>query len=95
MEPETPQETFKSLLGRPAERDPPNLRLEDSVAEIQTRDVLTITFPKPMDHALAQRVIQSSAIQANGCRGKSRWKTKSVVGLSPHTQPWRRGPYES
>jgi hypothetical protein len=54
------KETFQKVFKvGPADRDPPNpARWKIQSPKSETRDALTITFPEPMDHALAQRVIQ-------------------------------------
>lgn len=89
------KETFQKVFKvGPADRDPPNpagwkIRSPKS----QTRDVLTMTFPEPMDHALAQRVIQVVNDSGERVPGKIALEDEERRWMFAPTQPWRSGPY--
>jgi hypothetical protein len=76
----------------PPDRDPPDpARWKVQPPAAGTREPLTITFPEPMDHALAQRVIRPVLGSDAPLDGETaldhheqRWSFK------PH-QPWPRG----
>jgi len=89
------QETFqKAFKVGPPDRDPPDpTRWQIRPPKADTRDSLSIVFPKPMDHAIAQRVIRVTADSGELVNGTTmlddherRWN------FSP-AGPWRRGAY--
>jgi len=78
-----------------ADRDPPNPALwKIQPPKAETRDALTITFPEPMDHALAQRVIQVTSDSGERLPGKIALEDQERRWIFAPTQPWHRGQYE-
>lgn len=79
----------------PADRNPP----EPAQWNIQppksgTRDPLSIRFPKPMDHALAQRVIRVLDQEGKPVEGKVALENYECRWTFAPTRNWRRGPYK-
>lgn len=89
------KETFQKVFKvGPADRDPPNpARWKIQPPKSETRDALTITFSKPMDHALAQRVIQVINDSGERMAGKIALEDQERRWIFAPIQPWRRGPY--
>ncbi|MEO8429733.1 MAG: Ig-like domain-containing protein, partial [Verrucomicrobiota bacterium] len=89
------KETFqKHFKVGPADRDPPNpARWKIQPPKSETREALTITFPEPMDHALAQRVIQVISDSGEQVQGKAALENDERRWIFAPTQPWRRGAY--
>jgi hypothetical protein len=89
------KETFQKVFKvGPPDRDPPNpARWKIQPPRSETRDALTITFSKPMDHALAQRVIQVTSDSGERMPGKIALEDQERRWIFAPTQPWRRGPY--
>jgi len=84
----------KKFKAGPADRDPPDpARWKIQSPKSETRGALTITFPEPMDHALAQRVIQVTSDSGERIQGKIALEDQERRWIFTPTQPWRRGSY--
>jgi hypothetical protein len=86
------QKVFK--VGQP-DRDPPDIsrwKIEPPV--VGTRGSLTITFPEPMDHALAQRVIRVTDQSGKLVDGESALEDQERRWRFVPNNPWPRGAYK-
>jgi len=79
----------------PPDRDPPEPeRWNIQSPKSGTRDPLSITFPKPMDHALAQRVIHVMDPDGRLVEGKAALENHECRWTFAPTRNWRRGPHK-
>jgi hypothetical protein len=90
------KESFqKTFQVGPPDREPPDpTRWKILPPATRTRDALAVTFPKPMDHALAQRMIHVKEASGRPVRGQAalddgerRWTFSPVAA-------WRKGIYQ-
>jgi hypothetical protein len=85
------QRTFK--VG-PPDRDPPDpARWQVQSPKIETRGSLTITFPEPMDRALAERVIRVVNDSGESVGGKAGLEDQERRWNFVPSAPWHRGTY--
>jgi Big-like domain-containing protein len=90
------KETFRKAfsVGSP-DRDPPDpARWKIESPKPNTRDPLRITFTEPLDHALAQRVIQVASGSGQLVEGKPALEDQERRWTFVPTSPWRRGPHK-
>jgi len=78
----------------PPDRDPPDPTLWKILPPTaDTRAWLVVTFPEPMDRALAQRVIQIAGDSGEAVAGKVALSAQERRWTFTPTTPWRRGVY--
>ncbi len=88
---ETFQKTFK--VG-PPDRDPPDpTEWKIQAPKSNTLEPVTITFPEPLDRALAERVIQITSESGERVHGKARLEDQERRWNFTPTNPWHRGSY--
>jgi hypothetical protein len=87
------KETFqKAFKVGPPDRDPPDpAQWKIQPAKSGTRDPLTIIFPEPMDHALAQRVITVARESGASVEGKTALEDQERRWTFVPLHPWCRG----
>jgi hypothetical protein len=87
------KDTFRKMFKvGPADREPVDLatwKVHSPAPE--TREPLTITFPEPMDHALAQRVIRVTDGAAQSVAGQTTLEDHERRWRFVPTDAWRRG----
>ena len=84
----------KSFRGGPADRTPPDPKTwRVSAPKASTSEALVVSFPKPMDYALLQRLFRVSDAHGNvaGTVGIARQETE--WRFTPR-EPWKAGPYQ-
>ena len=84
----------KSFRGGPADRTPPDPQTwRVSAPKASTSEALVVSFPKPMDYALLQRLFRVSDAHGNvaGTVGIAQQETE--WRFTPR-EPWKAGPYE-
>ena len=89
------KETFrKAFQVGPPDREPPDpARWKIKAPAAGTREALTISFPEPMDHALAQRVIRVAASQDKVVSGEATLENDERGWRFVPDHPWSRGPH--
>ena len=89
------QKTFKKTFRvGPPDRIPPDpTTWKLSPPRAETRGPLTVVFPKPMDHALAERVIGVLDQSAGSIAGETALQVEERRWLFTPAQTWRRGAY--
>jgi len=76
----------------PPDRQPPEpARWQIHAPKSQTRDALRITFPEPMDHALARRMIHVIRDTGGPLEGTTALEDEERRWLFTPASPWRRG----
>jgi hypothetical protein len=90
------KETFRKAFGvGPPDRDPPNpARWKIESPKSNTREPLKITFTEPLDHALAQRVIQVASGSGQLVEGKPALEDQERRWTFVPTSSWHRGPHK-
>ncbi len=86
------QKVFKV---RPPDREPldhTRWRIQPPIAG--ARDALAVTFPKPMDHALARRVISVTTESGEVIEGKVELEDQERRWVFLPDNPWRQGQYK-
>jgi hypothetical protein len=84
----------KSFRGGPADRTPPDPKSwRVSAPKASTPEALVVSFPKPMDYALLQRLFRVSDAHGNvaGTVGIARQETE--WRFTPR-EPWKAGAYQ-
>jgi hypothetical protein len=80
----------KAFSGGPSDRTLPDPKLwQLSAPRMGTREPLTIRFPKPMDYALLQRMIQ-----VEGCEGAVAIGKNETEWIFTPDRPWAAGRHE-
>jgi hypothetical protein len=89
------KETFrKNFKVGPPDRDPPDpARWKIQPPKAATREPLTISFPDPIDHALAQRLIRVRAASDESVEGKISMDDQERRWALVPELPWQRGTY--
>ena len=90
------KESFRKAFraGSP-DRDPPDpARWNILPPKAGTRDPLAIAFPKPMDHALAQRMIQVHLASGSWMKGKAALDGEERRWTFVPMEAWRAGSYK-
>jgi hypothetical protein len=90
------RESFlKAFRVGPPDRDPPSLTTwKISPSKAGTRAPLTVTFPKPMDHALALRLISVSDASDHPLKGTNTLSDHEKRWTFTPTAPWIAGRYQ-
>lgn len=90
------QESFQKLFSiGPPDRDPPDpSRWKVQPPPSGTRAALAVTFPEPMDHALAQRVIQVTGDLGEPVKGEVALSDQERHWAFTPSNPWRRGTHQ-
>jgi hypothetical protein len=89
------KESFqKSFKVGPPDRDPP----DPATWKIEpprrgTRDALAVSFPEPMDQALARRMIRVTRASGEPVEGEPALDEEERRWTFVPARPWRRGPY--
>jgi hypothetical protein len=85
----------KAFKVGPPDRDPPDpSRWKLEPPKSQTRAALTITFPEPMDYALARRVIRVTGEAGDLVSGETILTEDERQWNFTPALPWRRGAYQ-
>src|ERR1041385_2487576 len=89
------RETFRKVfkVGRPDREPPDPARWKIQPPKPETRAALTLTFPKPMDHALAQRMIRVAGDSGEVLEGVAELEDEECRWSFLPARPWRRGHY--
>lgn len=90
------QETFrKEFRGGPIDRVPPDPK-QWRLAEPKqgSKDPLVVDFPKPLDYALLQRLIEVSARTGGAIRGSVSVDRGETQWRFTPAEPWRAGEYQ-
>ena len=89
------RETFqKTFAVGPPDREPPDpARWKIQPPKSETREPLAITFPEPMDHALARRLIRVARESGDLIEGETGMEDQEHRWSFIPTEPWRRGSY--
>jgi hypothetical protein len=89
------RQTFRKIFKvGPPDRDPPDpTHWKIRPPKSETRAALTMTFPKPMDQALAQRVIRVISDSGQLLEGATALEDEERRWSFIPTSPWRRGHY--
>ena len=90
------KETFrKAFRVGPPDRDPPDpARWKVRPPKPGTRAPLAVTFPGPLDHALAQRLIQVADASGRPVAGRVALEDQERRWTFTPRGPWRRGAYK-
>jgi hypothetical protein len=90
------QAGFEKRFGVAApDRDPPDpASWKIQAAPSGTREPLRVTFPEPMDHALAQRVIQVVTDSGREFPGEVTLEDQERRWVFVPANPWRSGTYQ-
>lgn len=90
------KESFhKSFQVGPPDREPPDpARWKILPPVAGTRDELAVTFPEPMDHALAQRMIQVSAGSGARVQGRATLGEQERRWTFVPVEAWRKGAHQ-
>jgi len=90
------RESFqKAFKVTPPDREPPDpARWKIQPPESGVREPLAITFPEPMDHALAQRVIRVASESGEAIEGKVALEDQERRWTFIPDNVWRRGRYQ-
>ena len=84
----------KSFKVKPPDRDPPDpAHWKIQPPPSGTREPLAVSFPEPMDHALAQRVINVIDESGQLVEGTVALEDQERRWTFAPGRPWRRGPY--
>ena len=84
----------KSFAVGPPDREPPDpARWKIQLPRSETREPLVVVFPKPMDHALAQRLIRVALESGEPVEGATELEDQERRWTFIPTGPWRRGSY--
>ena len=84
----------KSFTVGPADRQPVDqTRWKLDAPKSQSRDPLTVSFPEPMDHALALRLISVVTSSGEAVRGEKTLRDHEQRWVFTPDVPWRRGDY--
>ena len=84
----------KSFAVGPPDREPPDpARWKIQPPRSETREPLVVVFPKPMDHALAQRLIRVALESGEPVEGATELEDQERRWTFIPTGPWRRGSY--
>jgi hypothetical protein len=84
----------KIKIGRP-DRDPPDHKAwKIQPPKPGTRESLVVSFPEPMDHALAQRLILVTFESGEPVEGSTGLEDQERRWIFAPTAPWRRGTYK-
>jgi hypothetical protein len=86
------QKVFK--VGPPDREPLDHTRWQVQPPKAGGRDALAVTFPKPMDHALAQRVISVTTESGEVIEGRVELEDQERRWTFVPDSPWRRGPYK-
>jgi len=85
----------KAFQVRPPDREPlDHTRWQIQPPKAGARDALAVTFTKPMDHALAQRVISVTTESGGVIEGKVELEDQERRWVFVPDSPWRRGQYK-
>ncbi len=89
------KESFqKSFKVGPPDRQPPDPgHWKIRAPKSGTRDAITVTFPKPLDHALAQRLIQVTTESGELVQGQTALHDEERQWTLVPLAPWHRGPH--
>ena len=84
----------KSFRAAPPDRRPPDpAQWKIRAPKSGTRQLLTLIFPKPMDQALAQRVIHVTDESAQRIQGQAALQDEERQSIFVPEAPWPRGPH--
>ena len=84
----------KSFRAAPPDRSPPDpAQWKIRAPKSGTRQPLTLTFPKPMDQALAQRVIHVTDESGQRMQGQAALQDEERRWTFVPEAPWPRGPH--
>ena len=84
----------KSFAVGPPDREPPDpARWKIQPPRSETREPLVVVFPKPMDRALAQRLIRVALESGEPVEGATELEDQERRWTFIPTGPWRRGSY--
>ncbi|MGH9834405.1 MAG: Ig-like domain-containing protein [Blastocatellia bacterium] len=86
------QKVFK--VGPPDREPPDHTRWRIQPPKASARDALAVTFPEPMDHALARRVISVTTESGEVIEGKVELEDQERRWMFVPDNPWRRGQYK-
>jgi hypothetical protein len=86
------QKVFK--VGPPDREPPDHTRWRIQPPKSGARDALAVTFPEPMDHALAQRVISVITESGMVIEGKVELEDQERRWIFAPRHPWRAGRYQ-
>lgn len=85
----------KAFKVGPPDRDPPDpAQWKIQPLTAGTREPLAVIFPKPMDHALAQRVIGVTGEAGELVKGEAALEDQERRWTFIPNSPWRRGSYK-
>ena len=85
----------KAFKVGPPDRQPPDPALWEIYApKPQTTDALLVAFPKPMDHALARRMIRVTRDNGELLEGATTLEDEERRWLFTPASPWRRGKFQ-
>lgn len=85
----------KTFQVGPTDREPPDpLRWKVLPPKSSTRDPLVIVFNEPMDHALAQRMIDVSSVPGTRMKGKATLEDQERRWTFAPAEAWRTGAYK-
>jgi hypothetical protein len=88
------QEFRKSFRGGPADRMPPDPKTwRLSAPKAATSEALVVTFPKPMDYALLQRLFGVSDSRGRIAGSVNIARQETELRFTPR-EPWRAGLYQ-
>ena len=90
------KETFqKQFQVGPPDRDPPEpAQWKIEPPKSATREPLRVIFPEPMDHALAQRLIQITSASGESIEGQTALEDQERRWTFVPLRAWRRGSYQ-
>jgi hypothetical protein len=89
------QDFQKKFLVGPSDREPPNpARWKIVAPKAGTTATLAVQFEKPMDHALAQRMIQVTPTAGNQTKGKVTLEDGERRWVFHPVEAWRPGSYK-
>ena len=86
------QKAFK--VGPPDRQPLDPARWQFRAPKAQTRDALQVTFPRPMDHALARRMIRVLGETGESLEGVTRLEDEERRWLFIPEGPWRQGQFQ-
>jgi hypothetical protein len=85
------QKAFK--VGPPDRQPPDPARWRIQAPNSQTRDPLRVSFPEPMDHALARRMIRVTRDTGEPLEGETALEDEERRWLFMPAKPWHRGKF--
>ena len=85
------QKAFK--VGPPDRQSPDPAQWQIQAPKSKTRDALLVAFPKPMDHALARRMIRVTRQTGEPLEGATALEDEERRWLFTPASPWQRGDF--